>query len=177
MPTIIVECQFWVTFDAPIAHDKGSNSYNSTQAYNLTSSTRASDMFSKHEFIERCICFTLQWRHSGHHGVSNHQPHDCLLSRLFRHRSKKTSKLCVTGLCEGNSPGTGDFPAQMASNAENVSIWWRHHEDEVMVNYLLLLILSRISNHMPSKMWDEITYLFPEVSSYTVQVWGWIINF
>ena len=21
----------------------------------------------------------------------------------------------------------GEFPAQMASNAENVSIWWRHH--------------------------------------------------
>ena len=40
---------------------------------------------------------------------------------------KKTSKLRVTGLCAGNSPGTGEFPAQMASNAENVSIWWRHH--------------------------------------------------
>ena len=26
----------------------------------------------------------------------------------------------------GNSPGTGEFPAHMASNAENVSIWWRH---------------------------------------------------
>ena len=44
-----------------------------------------------------------------------------------RHRSKKTSKLCVTGLCEGNSPVTSEFPAQRASNAENVSIWWRHH--------------------------------------------------
>ena len=51
----------------------------------------------------------------------------CLLNRLFGRRSKKTSKLCVTGLCVGNSPGTGEFPAQMASNAENVSIWWRHH--------------------------------------------------
>ena len=40
---------------------------------------------------------------------------------------KKTSKLRVTGLCEGDSPGTGEFPAQRASNAENVSIWWRHH--------------------------------------------------
>ena len=40
--------------------------------------------------------------------------------------SKKTSKLCVTGLFEGNSPATGKFPAQMASNAEYVSIWWRH---------------------------------------------------
>ena len=33
----------------------------------------------------------------------------------------------VTGLCEGNSPVTGEFPAQMATNAENVSTWWRHH--------------------------------------------------
>ena len=40
---------------------------------------------------------------------------------------KKTSKLRVTGLCVGNSPVTGEFPAQRASNAENVSIWWRHH--------------------------------------------------
>ena len=45
----------------------------------------------------------------------------------FRRISKKTSKLHVTGLCEGNSPVTGEFPAQRASNAENVSIWWRHH--------------------------------------------------
>ena len=35
---------------------------------------------------------------------------------------KKTSKLRVTGLCAGKSPGTGEFPAQMVSNAENDSI-------------------------------------------------------
>ena len=50
-----------------------------------------------------------------------------IVYRLFRRRSKKTSKLRVTGLCVGNSTGTGEFPAQMASNAEKVSIWWRHH--------------------------------------------------
>ena len=71
---------------------------------------------------------TLLWRHYGRVGVSNHQPHDCLLNRSFRHRSKKTSKLRVTGLCAGNSPVTGEFPAQTASNAENFSIWWRHHD-------------------------------------------------
>ena len=70
---------------------------------------------------------TLRWRHNDHAGVSNHQHHGCLLNRLFRRKSKKTSKLRVTGLCAGNSPGTGEFPAQMASYAENVSIWWRHH--------------------------------------------------
>ena len=50
-----------------------------------------------------------------------------LVKSLFRRRSKKTSKRRVTGLCVGSSPVTGEFPAQMASNAENVSIWWRHH--------------------------------------------------
>ena len=44
---------------------------------------------------------TLRWRHNGCDSVSNHQPHDCLLNRLFRRRSKKTSKLRVTGLCAG----------------------------------------------------------------------------
>ena len=46
---------------------------------------------------------------------------------LFRCKSKETSKLRVTGLCEWNSPVAGEFPAQRASNAENVSIWWCHH--------------------------------------------------
>ena len=69
----------------------------------------------------------LRWRHNGRDSVSNYQPHECLLNRLFRRRSKKASKIRVTGLCVGNSPGTGEFPAQMASNAENVPIWWRHH--------------------------------------------------
>ena len=71
---------------------------------------------------------TLYWRHNGHDSVSNHQLHDCLLKRLFRRKSKRTSKLRVTGLCAGKSPETGEFPAQMASYAENVSTWWRHHD-------------------------------------------------
>ena len=70
---------------------------------------------------------TLHNNQNGCDGVSNHQPQYCLLNRLFRRRSNKTSKLRVTGLCVGNSPVTGEFPAQMASNAENVFIWWRHH--------------------------------------------------
>ena len=98
-----------------------------------------------------CPWKALQWPHNGRDGISNHQPHDCLLNRLFRRRTKKASKLRVTGLCAGkppepvNSPHKwpvtrkmfpfndvivhGEFPAQMTSNAENVSIWWRHHGD------------------------------------------------
>ena len=75
------------------------------------------------------IIFTpSHWRHNDHGGVSNHQPHGCLLNRLFRRRSKKTSKLHVTGLCAGKSPGPVNSP-QSASNAENGSIWWRHHDE------------------------------------------------
>ena len=79
----------------------------------------------RYQFFYR---LSLRWRHSGRDCVSNHQSRECLLSCLIRRRSKKTLKLRVTGLCAGNSPGTGEFPAQRASNAENVSIWWRHHD-------------------------------------------------
>ena len=83
--------------------------------------------FPRRKLIWKCCLQkcqpSLQWRHNGHDGVSNHQPHHYLLNRLFGRRSKKTSKLCITGLCV-----TGEFPAQMASNAENVSVWWRHHD-------------------------------------------------
>ena len=69
----------------------------------------------------------LLWHHNERDDISNRQPHDCLLNRSFRPRSKKTSKLRITGICAGNAPETAEFPTQMASNAENVSIWWCHH--------------------------------------------------
>ena len=92
-------------------------------------------LHSPHLFTDCCFCLSvesivhlpLHWRHNEHDGISNQQPYDCLLNRLFMRRSKETSNLCVTGLCAGSSPVTGEFPAQMASNAENVSIWWRLH--------------------------------------------------
>ena len=53
----------------------------------------------------------LQWRHNERDCFSNHHPRDCLLNRLSRRRSNKTSKVRVTGLCVVNSPVTGEFPA------------------------------------------------------------------
>ena len=50
------------------------------------------------------------WRHNGCDSVSNHQPHHCLLNRLIKHRSKKTSKLRVTGLCAGIHRGPVNSP-------------------------------------------------------------------
>ena len=66
----------------------------------------------------------LQWRHNGHDCVSNHWPRHCLLNRLLRHRSKKTS-----------------VSAQMTSNAENVSIWWRHHANCFLITSLFWISL------------------------------------
>ena len=70
-----------------------------------------------HLFIAFSQTCTLLWRHNGRDGVSNHQPHECLLYRLFGRRWKKTSKLRGTSLCAGNSPATG----AKASNGEIVS--------------------------------------------------------
>ena len=98
----------------------------------------------------------LEWRHNERNGVSNHRRIDCLLNRLFRHRSKKTSKLCVTRLCEGKSPVTGEFPAQRDSNAENISIWWRHHASTI------------------NEIWDEITYSLRHCNGAEGKVCKWI---
>ena len=82
---------------------------------------------------------SLHWRDNDHNGVSNHQPHGCLLNRLFRRRSKKTSELRVTGLCVGNSPGPVNSPHKgpvtrkmfsfddviMISAINNNPPWWR----------------------------------------------------
>ena len=95
-----------------------------SRAY-LPSGSISRDLYFRPRTISQIV--SLRWRHNERDGVSNHQPHDCLLKHLFRHRSKETSKLRVTGLCVGNSPVTGEFPAQRASNAEHVPIWWRHH--------------------------------------------------
>ena len=100
----------------------------------------------------------LEWRQNRLHCVLNRQPHDCLLKRLFRRRSKKTSKLRLTGLCEVNSPETGEFPAQRASNAENVSIWWRHHGD----------LRSLRSRYVLCKQTDRVEHLYTNQRLYAV---------
>ena len=72
---------------------------------------------------------TLQWRHIECHGVWNQRRLDCLLNRLFRRRSKKTSKLRVTWSLAfvREIHQWPIFPSQRASNAENVPILWRYH--------------------------------------------------
>ena len=105
----------------------------SSNHFALNSIPSLTSWYTRHTLLRQGVYLkyqnylALQWRHDGCDGVSNDQPHDCLLNDFFRRRSKKTWKLRVTGLCGGNLPVTGEFPAQRASNAGNVSIWWRHH--------------------------------------------------
>ena len=108
------------------------------------------------EILRLCLCLlkivpngSFLWRHNGHNGFSNHQPRDCLLNCLFSRRWKKTSKLLVTGLCEGISTVTGEFPAQMASNAENFSTWCIC--DIVIPAYVALMSTSR-PNHTNNRI-------------------------
>ena len=101
----------------------------------------------------------LQWRHNECNDISNHRHLDYLLKRFFRCRSKKKPKLCVTGLCEGNSPVTGEFPTHRASNLENVSIWWCHHEScWNLADWLL------VAGHQQASYWyqniRDLSYCF-----------------
>ena len=89
----------------------------------------------------------LLWRHNGCDGVSNHQPRDCLLNHSFMCRSTIKQKLRVTGLCAGDSPVTGEFPAQMASNAENAPIWWRHLGNANSITTLFTDIYALLYTH------------------------------
>ena len=86
---------------------------------------------------------SLQWRHNGHDGVSNHQPHHCLLNHLFGRRSKKTLKLCVTGLCAGIHRGPVNslhkWPVtRKMSPFDDIMIKWTH--SPVVLQWSLMLL-------------------------------------
>ena len=84
----------------------------------------------------------LQWRYNERDGVSSHRCLDFLLNRLLRRRSKKISKLCVTGFCEGfyrwpvSSPHKGSvmrktFPTYPAhAQPTNLHIWQEAHSNK-----------------------------------------------
>ena len=62
-------------------------------------------------------------------------------SILYSDAGQRKNQSSASHLCAGNSPGTGEFLAQMASYAENVSIWWRHH---AKVEYKYSLVINQI---------------------------------
>ena len=85
------------------------------------------------------VAATLRWRHNERDSVSNHQPCNCLL-KAPRHWP-----------FWGNSPVTGEFPAQMASYVENISIWWRHHLWEThLLQYISSFVYTFLLYHVIS---------------------------
>ena len=101
----------------------------------------------------------LQWCNNERDGPWNHLRLDCPLNRFFGCRSKKTSKLCVTCLCEGNSPVTGKFHSKMPCNAKNVSIWWRHDaklNTQMHAQHWILTVFA--SDGLPVWHWYEPLY-------------------
>ena len=88
-----------------------------------------------------------------------------LCNRLFKLTSKKTSKPALLALCEGNSPVTSEFPSHRASNAENVSIWWRHNDHSKSEQNANLRSRNAALPNLPSVLHVRWTYIFP-VSSF-----------
>ena len=84
-------------------------------------------------------------------------------SSVYSGADKKISKIRVTGFCVGNSPETSEFSAQMASNAENVSIWWCHHVGANSYYIPIGVYITQISVYVVShfvNMMDEIVYVW-----------------
>ena len=85
---------------------------------------------------------TLHWRHNERDGVLNHQRLDCLLKRLSGRRSKKTSKLRLAGLWEGNPSVIGGLFSQMTSSEGHIFIWWHHHGNTLLPFYATYLSVN-----------------------------------
>ena len=76
---------------------------------------------------------------------------------------RKHQSSASLAFCEGDSPVTGEIPAQRASNAENVSIWWRHHAIALRENICVLIQISL--TFVPNGLTDI------ESASIRVMVW------
>ena len=83
-------------------------------------------------------------------------------------QSSASLALCV---CEGgDSPVTGEFPAQMSSNAEDVSIWWRHHESQELRNcqFVLHVLLLAPTPDIPLWIGNAILHTNKSCSTYVL---------
>ena len=107
---------------------------------------------------------SLRWRHNDQDGVSNHQPHGCLLNRLFRRRSNKTSKLRVTGLCVGNSPGPVNSPHKGPVTRKMFPF-----DDVIMFLCLFALYVMPLQCELNHTCFACLIYLFIRI----MELWHW----
>ena len=88
-------------------------------------------------------CFSLQWRHNEHNNI----------------KAPRHWPLC------GNSPRAGEFPAQMASNAESVSIWWRHHVLPTKEFFWLRILSALHSWRSHYNIWRHMSVMTNQITS------------
>ena len=112
--------------------------------WKINQSTYLSCRMSRH--IHWFSLRTLQWRHNKRDGVSNHRRLDCLLNRLSMRRSRKTSMLRVTGLCEGNSRVTVNSPHKWPVTRKNPLF---HHAVRLHLQSLYLMTYALIAHDLP----------------------------
>ena len=74
---------------------------------------------------------------------------------------------------------TGGFPAQVASNAENVSIWWRHHEPTFNAMSRVSIpnngVLCKEPHQWPLRVNDVFTQFVAKTSSFEPTQWGVVV--
>ena len=75
----------------------------------------------------KVIWFSLQWRHNVHDGVSNHQPHHCLLNRFSSADQRKHQSSASLAFVWGLHRWPVNSPCEWPVTRKNISIWWRHH--------------------------------------------------
>ena len=130
-------------------------------------------------------CFTLVitrslqlWGNRGTNMIASKTSQSCLravdrLTAWWRHQMEIFSALLA--IYAGNSPVTGEFPVQRASNAENISIWWRHHDnleawDGLTLVFTLVIYLSSILDH------DQAVYGIINLFQKQILHWSRILN-
>ena len=104
---------------------------------------------------------SLEWRHNEHDGVSNHQPHDCLLNRFFKAQINENMKVPRHWPLWVEFTVDRWFPAQRASNADNDPIWWRHHVPTVFKTFIDTIFFYNI-------LWDnDFEHVFFDQANYS----------
>ena len=88
-------------------HAQGGSNAGFNVLFDVSLSKRLSNRSSAGDLRRRA----LQWRHNEYDGIAKKRPQDCLLNRLLFAFVRAIHRW------------------QRASNSENVSIWWRHHDD------------------------------------------------
>ena len=107
------------------------------------------------------------------HGVSNRQPHDCLLNRSFRQIKKKHYSSASLAFVRGIHRWPVNSPHKWPVTRKNVSIWWRHH-DSVCQKICVMEHMKAL--HLRVEIAGKLIKLTKETNILPVNSWIWLKN-